>query len=648
MEGESIFKVIHRVPVALFIEPLSASIDLQFHFAQLGTSTAIEWWARRMAPVADGPPHVIVHSSFEAQRIRRICGDRVNVFETRHSCLDAALHDFVRALNLPHVAVVTFGTAFAPVGLAARLFEEHLAGGFAATFAQGLPAGATPWIFSAGYLEMLRREESPRLPPHPGLAFRHLAGRARTEFRQEDAVYKEGCLNALHFSSADASELPHAIFWDSQEEIAIASEVLAVDENPQGLEGLKLWKRIEIRRIGQRFAPPRRLAAARQRPRILYLVNGCAFSGAEQSLYQLVREIESRGFDLYALLGAQGQLHDKLAGAGVNCTVMPDGFQEPSPANFLKIAQSFDTIQPDLIHANGIEGLPSLIQAISRGIPYIQHVRNGHVAPYKEYVEASTAVIAVSRYVRRKVLYFAVDPSKVSVVYDEVDTTLFRPGVLNKTVLREKYGLPPQDPLIVMIARYDPDKRHDLVLRAFEIVLRTLPHAKLALVGEAYRQNRYYDAVGKWINKVEFGGSVRLIPFTADIREVHAMSDVVVLGAENEGLGRCVVEAMAMGIPTVVTDASGTHEIVENGVSGIVVRHGDPELLAQGLLKILTNPTLGENLGANASKIAQREFTAAASASRITRVYEEVLGLKHKSARSAPATRRAAAVTLEL
>jgi glycosyltransferase involved in cell wall biosynthesis len=111
---------------------------------------------------------------------------------------------------------------------------------------------------------------------------------------------------------------------------------------------------------------------------------------------------------------------------------------------------------------------------------------------------------------------------------------------------------------------------------------------ELVLKGEVFYETSYVEAVRDDINKRGLSDIVKIIPFVDDIRDLHAAADVVVLCSDREGLGRCVVEAMAMGTPVVVTDSGGTHEVVNHRKTGFVVRGGDARDLATRIVEALT------------------------------------------------------------
>jgi glycosyltransferase involved in cell wall biosynthesis len=619
-----------KIPLALFLSPRSASLDWKQETAQLGSETLIEWWHRRMRRVAATSTYVIVHGEALRQSMLDLKLEGANIVTTTFSNSTQALAELVARECLDHVTLVSFGTALGPVELLDEMVHAHLVSANDLTRTSGLPAGVSPWIFSRRLLERLSSLSIPGIPSHPGLAYKRLRTAAASQLL---AGVREEVIDAAARYGKAPHEMPLSVMLNSQEEIETAKEVLRRDDDPAGLEALLLWKRVQIRENTDRLVslhfPPAvsslELGRISGRPRVLYVSNASAYSGAEESLCQLVRKIDPNRFEKCAVVGMPSRLVRELEAAGARPFILADGFFDPTVKNFIAVRNLIDQLQPDLIHMNGTDGLPFLWNAVEKRIPIVQHVRNGALVPFKEYAEAATTLIAVSRFLRNDVLRYAVESDRVHVIYDEADTQYFSPGVCDGNAVRERLGITRDAKVIVMIARFAENKRHDLMLDAFEQVRERVPTARLILKGEVYWENAYYDRIRKCIDEMNSDNAILHIPFVDDIREMHSIADVLVLCSDREGLGRCVVEAMCMGVPPVVTDTGGSHEIIEDNVTGLVVPGGNASELAKGIVRVLEDQEFARNLGRQARRAAERDLSADVSASRVMDIYEQVL-----------------------
>ena len=619
--------VMRKIPIALFLSPQSASLDWKQHTARLGSETLIEWWCRRLRRLAGSSIYIIAPSDAHRRSLLDLNLESAKVINTTFSSSTRALTELTAREGLDHIALVSLGTALAPVQFVDEVLSIHSASDNDLTRTSGLPVGVGPWVFSRRLLERLSLLSGPGLPSHPALAYRRLrTARSKAASKLLDDL-KETVIDAAARYGTASHELPMAVRFNSQDEVETANEVLRVNDEPEGLDALRLWKRVQIRNNTERLASLHFHSSALEtsRPRVLYVSNPSAFSGAEESLCQLVRKIDPNRFEKYAVVGMPSRLERELENAGARTLTFADGFFDPTIKNFIAAKNLLDRLQPDLIHLNGADGLPFLWNAVARKIPIVQHIRNGALASFKEYAEAATALIAVSRFLRNDVLRFAVESDRVHVIYDEADTKYFRPGVYDGTVVRKRLGISGEAKVIVMVARFAENKRHDLMLDAFQQVREQVPAARLVLKGEVYGEDGYYDRIRQRIEQLNSDNAILHIPFVDDIREIHAAADVLVLCSDREGLGRCVVEAMCMGMPPVVTDTGGSHEIVEDGVSGVVVPGGNASALAQGIIRVLKDQHFARSLGREARRAAERDLSADVSASRVMDIYDGVL-----------------------
>ena len=621
-----------KIPLALFLSPQSVSLDWTQHTARVGSETLIEWWYRRMRRVAGASTYIIVQSDAQRRSLLDLHLEGANIISTTFSSSTRALAELTAREELDHIALVSLGTALGPVELVDEMASVHSASDNDLTRTSGLPGGVGPWMFSRRLLERLSLLSGPGVPSHPALAYKRLRGATSKAASKLLGDLRETVIDVGARYGTTPQKMPVAVAFNSQAEVDIANEVLRLNNDPEGLEALLLWKRLQIRdnvehlsSLHFRSPVSSTHETPSSRPRVLYVSNASAYSGAEESLCQLVRKVDPKRFEKYAVVGMPSRLERELESAGAHTLTLADGFFDPTVKNFIAVRNLLDELKPDVIHLNGTDGFPFLWNAVEKKIPIVLHVRNGALVPFKEYAEAATALIAVSRFLRDDVLRYAIESDRVHVIYDEADTDYFRPGVCDGKAVRERLGIDVDSKVIVMVARFAQNKRHDLMLDAFQLVREQLPTARLVLKGEVYSEDAYYDRIWKRIDEMNSDNAILHIPFVDDIREIHAAADVLVLCSDREGLGRCVVEAMCMGIPPVVTDTGGSHEIVEDGVSGFVVPGGNAAALAQRIVQVLTDQNLARSFGREARRSAESHLSSDISAARVMDIYDSVL-----------------------
>ena len=207
-------------------------------------------------------------------------------------------------------------------------------------------------------------------------------------------------------------------------------------------------------------------------------------------------------------------------------------------------------------------------------------------------------IIAVSRPVKDSLVSVCrVSPDKVRVIENGLNLERLRIKISRTDKLRE-LGLPADARLIGIAAALTPKKGHRYLLSAVARIMPRYPDLYLLLMGEG----ELLEELKEMVRAKGMEGRVRLLGSRSDALEIISLLDVFVLSSTREGLSIALLEAMALGRAVVITAVGGGVEVVENGVTGLLVPPADPEALAEALERILADPELGARLGRAAEK----------------------------------------------
>lgn len=541
------------------------------------------------------------------------------------------------------LALLPLSSCIAPCLLLKHLWTHHLQARNTVTLAEGLPKGMDIVILDRNVLTAIADLS---LPGAPVPTVTSLCRRLVTMDLSRVGLSVKGLpLDCRALYGIRDGCLPDEIIDPSTEEgFALTYRVISEHkEETDDLTRFCRWKSLALHRhedVLCSLLEPHTIrhscVVAHDRLRVLYVSNPAAFSGAEQSLCQLVRHIDKQRFDTYSLVGGNGYFARRLESAGSTVRVIPDGFGTRNVITFLTLVRLIgQEIKPDIVHLNAYDGAPMLWSTVLYGIPIIQHIRNAHLREFKENIETADFVITVSDYLKERVLRYRISPQKVQTIYDEVDPEEFYPGVIDKRVARRILGVPAGVVLVVVIARFAENKRHDLVLKAMPEVIKAIPTAHLFVTGELFATSATIARRFGQLMTMVGGGQATYRPFIDDIRVVHAAADVLVLCSEEEGLGRCVVEAMAMGVPCVVSDTGGAREIIQHRHTGLLVTGGNAGAIAEALIDLLIDHTLASEMSRNARRFVVAELSTHRSANKVMEIYEQVV-LKRRAFRCIP------------
>ncbi len=438
--------------------------------------------------------------------------------------------------------------------------------------------------------------------------------------------------DAAACDGAVPQDLPEQVTIGGSRDIEVARRVHRSPEpDADPLGRLRLWRKASVAARQERrrrlLGTTTRWTSARPEsgPRkVLFVSVPSAFSGAEQSVLGLVRKIDRTRFEPVFLVGAEGVLTRRLREAGAR-VISPGTFTGDTAEDSFYLGDVIRRTRPHVLHVNAPSGPVPMLAPVFWGTPVVTHLRTADTGGYEAQLKASDAIIAVSDFVRREALRLEIPEGRVHLVYNGVDTEAFRPNALGRLALRKKFGIPEGAKVTVMIARFVPSKRHDVVLEAARLAKRRVPNLFLVLNGEVFGESPAYDSARAFIAAHRMGNWVRIIPFLEDIREIHSVADLLVLCSEREPLARCVIEAMSMEVPVIVTNSGGLPEAVHHCETGFVVPAGDAPALADQISNALAAPDLCRRVARAASRHVEQHFDAALSAQRVMRVYDKVL-----------------------
>ncbi len=227
----------------------------------------------------------------------------------------------------------------------------------------------------------------------------------------------------------------------------------------------------------------------------------------------------------------------------------------------------------------------------------------------------ATRVVAVSEAVRDETARaLRVAPERIAVIPNGVDTQEFTPA-----------SRPVEAPVIGCTGRLHRKNGHPTLLDAFAAVRQALPEARLLLVGDGPERGSLERTVARrgWGEAVTFAGE------QAEVRPwLHRMA-VYVQPSIAEGISNSILEAMACGLPVVATRVGGTPEVVEDGVSGLLVPPKDSAALAIALVTLLGDPSRRAAMGAAGRDRVARGFNETDMVQRTTAFLDALVGAAH-------------------
>jgi glycosyltransferase involved in cell wall biosynthesis len=250
---------------------------------------------------------------------------------------------------------------------------------------------------------------------------------------------------------------------------------------------------------------------------------------------------------------------------------------------------------------------PPAIIFTEHGRHYPDYPRRKRMLVNRLLLERRDRVVGVGEAVRQALIVNEGIPApRVSVIYNGVDLRPYSSASeSSRLAVRQELGLNADDLVIMQVARLDYLKDHATAIRAMDRVVQKRKNARLVLVGEGPER----DAIQKQVQESNLGPYVRLLGLRGDVPRLLAAADLFLLTSISEGIPLTIIEAMAAGIPVVATQVGGLAEMIEDGKTGFLAPAGDPDALAERILRVADNPALRAQFGCLARDRASQIFS---------------------------------------
>ncbi|HEX9862332.1 MAG TPA: glycosyltransferase family 4 protein [Candidatus Bathyarchaeia archaeon] len=240
----------------------------------------------------------------------------------------------------------------------------------------------------------------------------------------------------------------------------------------------------------------------------------------------------------------------------------------------------------------------------------------------EETAKNATLIVTVSKHSLEKMQkYYHVDKAKVRIVPNGVDPEKFKP-VGDRAAVKRQFGLDDK-PVVLFVGSLIPRKGLPFLVEAAKKTVKQQADTKFVIVGDGPLKNQLMSS----LDKANLSGNFAFLSgLTEDaLAAVYNCADVLVLPSIQEGQGIVLLEAQATAKPVVAFNVGGVNETVLNGETGLLVNRGNSGELADALLKLLSDESLREKMGANGRRFVMDNFTWDVCAESMLAVYREAL-----------------------
>lgn len=379
--------------------------------------------------------------------------------------------------------------------------------------------------------------------------------------------------------------------------------------------------------------------------KVLLAIDGLGTGGSERSVAELLPLLPPAGVDpvVVCLYHRRQGIESEVVRAGYDVRFLP---ARRSLARARQLRRIVAAEKPDIVHATLLEsnlvarlgsvGLPSIVLSSLVGMPYTAArlredplVRSGKLRLVKaadgwtaRHLTAHFHAIthAVKEWAVRSM---RIPPERITVIERGRDPTrLGRPSPERRAAARARLGLRDDQDVIVNVGRQEFPKGQRYLLEAMEGVTARRPDAVLLIVG---REGNASAGLREIAARPGVRRATRFLGYREDVPDILAAADLFVFPSLYEGQGGSVVEALALGLPMVVSDIPALRETSDPGGNALLVEPASPPALAGAITELLEDPDRRRAMGLRSRRMFEERFTLDRSARRMVELYERLV-----------------------
>ncbi len=359
---------------------------------------------------------------------------------------------------------------------------------------------------------------------------------------------------------------------------------------------------------------------------ILHVIDTTGPGGAETVFIELADRLRARGHRSVVLIRGPGWVHDQLTARGLTPYVYDakGSFNWRFLREMLRIIrrENVDVIQSHLLGSNvycAIAGLLARKPVVATFHGMVDVGPNERLRSVKLWLmnRGVSRFVAVSKNLRDAIdREGLLNPDKCDIVYNGID--LSRYGRSDSRSLRERLQLSSEAVLIGSLGNVRPAKGYDLLIEAARRVVDVYPQAHFVIAGDP--KSSLQRRLDELAQQLDVADHVHFVGFCNDSAAYLAQLDYFLLTSTSEGLSIATIEALATGLPAVVTRCGGPEEIVREGEDALLVSI-DANAIAEGLLRLLKDSSLADRLAQQGRCNVAEKFDMHAMLASYERLY---------------------------
>lgn len=369
---------------------------------------------------------------------------------------------------------------------------------------------------------------------------------------------------------------------------------------------------------------------------VLHFANEPVRGGAEEHMLTLLKRLDRARFR--PMLAAHPQLVEMLRpDLPTDVDTIPITLRSPGDiGSAWRLIRLLVALHVDVLHSHMFQTsrFASPLGWLA-GVPVI--IETPHVREYwrRGWIKGNYVVDRfVSRFVTAYIAVSAANAkylanekrlpaNKIVTVRNGVPVERFDPDRIPPPAMRRSLNIAEDAPVVIVLARLEPQKGHRILLDAWKSVVESFPKARLVCVGHGQLR----DELQARVAALGTTASVLFVGYQSNVPDWLALADFTVLPSFYEGLPLAAIESLAGGRAVVATAVDGTTEVVVDGETGLLVPPGEPAPLSAAICRLLGSPKLKRSLGRAGRQLVEEHFSEWRQVAETEALYESALRL---------------------
>ncbi len=375
--------------------------------------------------------------------------------------------------------------------------------------------------------------------------------------------------------------------------------------------------------------------------KVLHIITRLDPGGSTTNTLETVARLDRSVYEVDLVAGRTqdplGMAADFIARHGIHCRYVNDLVRDVHPwkdgAAFIRLVRLIRDGKYDIVHTHSSKaGILGRWAAHVAGVKKIVHTPHGHVfygyfskivtRVFLEVERCSARITAklvalTPKGVEEHLSLGVGKPDQWVSIPSGIDHEAFRLSIGARAVYRQLLGLEDQDIVLVCAARLEAIKNHKVLIDMLPHLQKGHAGVKLVLLGDGEAK----DELAQYARAAGVSGRVIFAGFRHDVALTFSACDIFVMASLNEGMGRSVLEAMAIGLPVVVSRVGGLPAIVTDGVDGILLSPTDVDGWVKAVSSLIADPALRLRLSRAAKKRVNDQYGVVRMVKDIEKVY---------------------------